>query len=214
MIDRRIFWFFAAAIASACEPLPYDKPPAVELPPFGTVTAKQFVSIFSQTCVAHFSDLDNVTASLKRVGFDLEPRRSSDHGNFRRFSHRNKDLSAYAGFAITSGIGPRVSEASANEFCSVSALLANPEMLIAALNELTAPDGVKIDFSDDSKYVDPAFRTGSFTNSKGAPVMLTFDQRRTSFPPRMDIEWPEVCDVTAKCVGWNYAKLELSWIPR
>jgi len=122
-----------AVFLSACGSQLNNPDNVIDVAPFGTIEADDFVSLFSETCITHFPDWSAASDGFKNSGFRVGPRIGSDHPDYMRFVHPNKDLSAQTGPAITIFIGPNVGGASLNEHCTVSALLKNPEELGNAL---------------------------------------------------------------------------------
>ncbi len=202
---------FFAVFLSACGSQANKPDNFIDVAPFGTIEADDFVSLFSETCITHFPDWSAISDGFKKSGFRVGHRIGSDHPDNMRFLHPNKDLSARTGPATTTFVGPNVGGASLNEYCTVSALLKNPEELGNALKKLSTMDGEEIKLGNDPTYVDPAFQSGRYKNSNGATVEVTANQRLTTILPRPDLEWPDTCTADVKCRSWNYAVLGVNW---
>ncbi len=189
--------------ATACEPELEleEKPQRYVVPPTGNVSASEFASIYAQTCVAHFPNVKEIAKKTADFGFEI---REYDVGTQSyRLSHENKDLFAATGTGVE---GTRLIQ-----FCSMTALLSNPEELEQTLEAvLVDVDGDQIDFVDHEQFFAPSYRAAIFKGPNGQ-VRVTFNQSISDYQPKRDSEPPEECKSEKQCAYWSSARLQIEW---
>ncbi len=192
-----------------------------DLPPegrrTGTVDAHQLVEIFNDTCMAHYPNDLEVAREFLRNGFeqtrgpDLNVEAEIDE--LRVFSLPNTDISARVGTSVIHWTGVNTGGVDIHKSCTLSADLAKPAEMEAALGGILSPSGESIEFLINDTVGENFVvirREAIIMSSSGLPLEVSYAQTLRLLEIR-DGAPSERCNGLDRCVVWQRANLTIGF---
>ncbi|SHH09877.1 hypothetical protein SAMN05444003_2087 [Cognatiyoonia sediminum] len=174
--------------------------------PTGTIPASKLVTLFNNTCLAQYPDVQAVRTTFERAGLKDITYEEQDPalGNWI-YSDDDGELSATIGTTVVhwSGLGGGGVEYDSR--CEVSGILINPESIDLALEDLGT--SLELDTTRNFSF-DNQNRRGGILEHDGARYRIHFGQP-IKVKRAQNGEIPLECNGVDRCRVWDRARLTI-----